>query len=705
MNNNILDLINDNKWDDAIRESMDIFDKILDGKNIFHYACIRGKESVILSTLDLQSLSVLLSDDNGNTGAHLLAINGWDSILLKVIVLEPTFLKLKNNIDKFVYNYVITREKPFFEIIKIMKKMEYLKYLNFVRYDKQTLLIDILDKCDDTNSNDFRKIKFLLDYDINWNIPEQNLPFITLLKNQKEDICNFILDNVKTLNINTFAYDQINLLQASIHFNMQNIAIKLIDIGADINCGGPENTFIPLSISFKTGQLEISKKLLEKPDIKYDEKDNYLNTPIYYLLDYINNNRLLLQNNEIVELVKNVIKNSDLLNVNINNVTPLHLITNFRLWYTFRDILETKQININILDRNKKNALSDLSNEETSDFMAIVDKQVKNDISSNIEKRIELNFPEIIDDDSNFGLFNADGIHNMTYIIYILEKYKNCNIPMRYPIDDKIEWDTCNLQTQSFDRDPISNLIVSVVNFYNALFYPMLPHVLFWRDKGLNFKPKKISLYLSRCINTQCRFVVLKLSLVPFSTMLHANIIIYDKQTNRIIRFEPYGDWDLLDSFQLDKMIIGLFKKSISEDKTKSLKYVRPTEYLSKTKFQSSSFGDHLKQKNLGDPDGYCLAWCYWFLELKLLNPDLSEKLLVESTLNEIIMNAKDTDTNPLLNYIRKYSKHLDKEKNIIFRKIGINESEFYKINYTDDTYNKYKNYISDYVKNKLTID
>ena len=42
-----------------------------------------------------------------------------------------------------------------------------------------------------------------------------------------------------------------------------------------------------------------------------------------------------------------------------------------------------------------------------------------------------------------------------------------------------------------------------------------------------------------------------------------------------------------------------------------------PHEYLQNVNFQQSSLGD--KEQNLGDPEGYCLAWCLWFLELKLL--------------------------------------------------------------------------------------
>lgn len=702
MNDYILDLINNNEWDKAILESKDIFSKIFEGKNIFHYACIRGNKNVILTALNLKSISILISDHNGNTGAHLLALNGWDKLLLEVIEFEPIFLKLKNNHDKFVYNYVIQRNDTFFKIIKAMSKSSYLQYLNFVRQNNKTLLIDILEQCDNIQSKNFIKIKFLSDYNINWNIPEDNLPFIMLLKQQKEDICNFILDNVKTLKINAINYDELNLLQASLEFNMKNIAIKLIDMGSDINFGGPENIYIPLSTCFKTKQFDVSQKLINNPAINYNEKDNQLNTPIYYLLYQIGNNKTLLEQKKIFKITEKVIKNSDLANVNRINVTPLHIITMFKLWNTFRNVLEQKQFDLNILDNKKKSVLHYLSDEEIFDFMKIVDKQIRNNNIVDIKKHINIIMPKISKIEFTSGLFNADGIHNTIYMMYILTKYKNCIIPMRYPIDDKMAWEINKFKIEMFPRDKVSHFITSVVSFYSETFYSILPCMIFWRNIKLNFKTKNFLMYLTRSINTNYRFVILKLTLVPSTIILHANIVIYDKQRNIITRFEPYGDWNILDSIYLDKMLFNAFKKALPNNKLKSLKYIRPTQYLSETRFQSSSLDNYNMERNFGDPAGFCLAWCYWFVELKMLNPDIDEKILVKSALNEIIINAKNTDTNPLLNYIRKYAKHLDDEKNKIFEKININETDYYKINPSNDTFNNIEKYVTDYVIDKL---
>ena len=79
----------------------DPFQPISSGKNIFHFACLRGNNDIINKCIDMRSKNIYLSDDNGNSGCHLLALNEWDNILLNVVEKEPLFLKLKNDCSIF----------------------------------------------------------------------------------------------------------------------------------------------------------------------------------------------------------------------------------------------------------------------------------------------------------------------------------------------------------------------------------------------------------------------------------------------------------------------------------------------------------------------------------------------------------------------------------------------------------------------------
>jgi hypothetical protein len=285
-------------------------------------------------------------------------------------------------------------------------------------------------------------------------------------------------------------------------------------------------------------------------------------------------------------------------------------------------------------------------------------------------------------------------------MLYILSTYDQCEIPMQYPNSEKQTWEKYKLYTQLTHQGPVVDMFSSIVLFYVELFYSILPHFMFWNDKNLNFRCDDSDFYLEKAIMSKKRFIVIKLSLIQNSLMSHANMLIYDKVKNIIIRFEPYGDWEFIDSYFLDQEIIKFFKKSINSKMHKTLKFLRPSDYLDRTKFQSASLGDIAKHKSLGDPDGYCLAWCYWFLELKLKNPDINEKTLVEKALKKIIMDSDKSDDNPLLSHIRGYAKQLDNQKNKILQKMNIDKHNFYKLTYDDDKYSVFKTYVDNYVVN-----
>ena len=102
------------------------------------------------------------------------------------------------------------------------------------------------------------------------------------------------------------------------------------------------------------------------------------------------------------------------------------------------------------------------------------------------------------------------------------------------------------------------------------------------------------------------------------------------------------------------------------------------------TKFQIVSSDSDPDNKKLGDPVGYCLAWCFWYLELRLKNPNIESKELVKFAFNDILQNH-DKDSNQVLSYIRNYSQELDKMKNEFLKEAGINENNFYNTNFTDE--------------------
>jgi hypothetical protein len=651
----ILKLINNNLWIEAynnLKINNKLYEQILDGKNLFHIACIRGNKNIIYKYVNQDKDKILISDNDNNSGAHLLAINGFDNLLCDLCEELPDFLSLKNNDDKFLINYVIDRDDTILNIYNLMKNNNYLNLLNIVRYDDSNIVMDIIDKINDDNIN---KIKFniLKDDNIDWSQPKSNPALIYILGQNKINLFKKIL-KIPKINVNIISSGQMTpLIYASLK-NDYDISKKLIKLGADVNYGGAENGFLPINISIKNKNIKLLNLFSQIKNIDFNKKDDILNTPIYYLIEYISTNIFLYENDNnefsLKKLLEIFVKNTNIFSKNANNISAFDLLHKFDL---YRDIEH--------LVKNNNN----------------------ND-KSKIENKIIL--PEITQ--SNYGLFNPDSVHNIIYSIYIIKKYNNAIFPFQYPIKEKQIWE----KQYIFFIDPSMKTISESVNLHHDFFYLLLPSIIYWIDKEKYYKTKNIEFYIQRALSlNNIRFVILKISLVPQITSFHANIVIFDKKENKIIRFEPYGDWEIVDSYHLDKMIYRIFEKVTNA----KLKYIRPGDYLHNPKFQTASEGDY--KKNLGDPIGYCLAWCYWFIELKLKNPDIEEKNLVENALENILEEKKiacDNDTNCLLGYIRGYGRKLDQEKNQILKEIGIDTKEIYGTSYSTEKLNKIKNYV-----------
>jgi len=241
----MLKLINDNKWDKALEKlNGNYFNEINNKKTLFHYACIRGNEKIIDFYLNLKSTLIFKSDNDGNTGCHLLAINGFDDLVINIVKQEPEFLNLKNKQDKFIYNYV-----P--KVIKIMKQYDQLNNLNYVRHDGKTFLLDLID-----NNKD------LLEYDyLNFDLPSHMPVLMYAISTYKYDICLKLLD-MPNINVNIISTEQFTPLIMSIIHNQYDIVKKLIDKNADINYGGQENKNIPLIICLKKNYIDIAQLLI-----------------------------------------------------------------------------------------------------------------------------------------------------------------------------------------------------------------------------------------------------------------------------------------------------------------------------------------------------------------------------------------------------------------------------------------------------------
>jgi hypothetical protein len=254
---------------------------------------------------------------------------------------------------------------------------------------------------------------------------------------------------------------------------------------------------------------------------------------------------------------------------------------------------------------------------------------------------------------------------------------------------DKQKLDTWKLQMCKNNLIPHQDSLWNLVDLYNNMFYNILPHVIIWRRSDMHYIDKNFVFHAKKALCGHQRFLMIKLTVFPNQLSTQANTIIYDKKLKKVIRFEPYGVNDIVDGDELDKKIKELFT-DIAGDIT----YVRPSDYLSDLNWQTISHDSDNDMKVLGDPQGYCLAWCYWFIEKKLENPDIDERELMKNEFNKID-KIESSLGNTYLIHIRSYSAKLDKLKNEFMTNIGIPTIAQYHTSYE----NKYLNMILNNIK------
>jgi hypothetical protein len=96
----------------------------------------------------------------------------------------------------------------------------------------------------------------------------------------------------------------------------------------------------------------------------------------------------------------------------------------------------------------------------------------------------------------------------------------------------------------------------------------------------------------------------------------------------------------------------------------------------------------------MNDPYGFCLAWCYLYLDIKLLisktkykniNPiDYINWYIIHKFKIDYPNILNDKQNNIYMNFIRFYGKRLDTLKNNLLKKLNIDYNLLYHNNLTD---------------------
>lgn len=200
----------------------------------------------------------------------------------------------------------------------------------------------------------------------------------------------------------------------------------------------------------------------------------------------------------------------------------------------------------------------------------------------------------------------------------------------------------------------------------------LLPFFISFKNQDIYYVHPYLNLIINNLFEKYPKHYAIVFLSFQENNNLHANILLYDFKNKTITRFEPYGNTEILDN-NLDDII--------SEELTwnTQFKYIKPSQYMSGSGLQSLSDENNIINKKPGDFGGFCLAWCLWFIEMKLTNHNISTENLINKSIKKIIKN------NSLIEYIRSYSNKITKQKYNIYKKINLPQNVWSNISLNSD--------------------
>jgi ankyrin repeat protein len=172
----------------------------------------------------------------------------------------------------------------------------------------------------------------------------------------------------------------------------------------------------------------------------------------------------------------------------------------------------------------------------------------------------------------------------------------------------------------------------------------------------------------------------------------HANILLYDKEKNEMERFEPYG-MDFPPGFNYNPVILdtnlknlfsNYFEDSGTSDIQNPFKYFGPTDYQSKIGLQLLDTIEYSKQKNIGDPGGFCAAWSLWYVEMRIGNSNVKRNDLIHKLINYIRLKKLS-----FRSVIRGFTKNITDIRDDLLSKANMDINQWLNDNYTEENWMK----------------
>lgn len=704
-------LINNDKWGDITKlvknKKIDPLKPIVNDNTVAHLGAANNNTPLLEFLAKKNPFSLKKLNGNGESALHILVNYGYTDLFIKLLKINKELINT-NNINQDSLQSLVEDNKIFSWIVKNCD-------VDFFTKNEEGLnVLDInIIKSNKKGDNYYKNIEAILNSLDNkkkklLNEPDNN-PLVLAIENGNRDIVKLILDK-GIVDVNVQNKQFTTPLTAAVKNGMYDIVDILINKGANVNNVANMNiddnplNFLMLR-SDNSSKIMIDKLIKHGFDINRHNK--YKDTPLHLALQ--------LDKKLSDSLIFTLIYYTDINKTNINGDTALHLL--FRNnglydWKHYDTVLKKKELDIFKKNNENKMVINYVKNTDMPLFIDTVANSYINkfgycgnrkDVSDNlkfkqcldiVKKHIFDNsrsYPneddknnmskqfKIVDgEETNFGSFNSDTIHNILYTILMLKKYKNIGVPFQsYSYDKLLNDKIVETYTDVYRHNNFAMgglYVTDIIRLYMDLFYEILPYLIIWKNSREYFVHKDLEFYLQKCFaSDKIRFIFLKLTMITSSTGTHANMLIFDKNTGIFERFEPYGNVPNLESAKLDEMIernIGRYFVNYLDKQNKKLTYLKPSDYTDGLSFQTFSNDNDITFKKLGDPFGYCLAWSFWYLETRLSNPEMHPKDIIKLATEKII-DRKSSNTK-FIDFIRNYAKELNSSKNILLLDAGI---------------------------------
>ena len=726
--NKLFELIKNNEWEKFkkyINDNNDLDFNLRDDTQeyLLYYAILYNKLDIVKLLVD-KNAKIDITDSEERSLLYLSIKYGYDNI--------TTYL-LEKNKDSIGINILDIKDKQ--------KKIP-------LHYAIQKKNINMIEKLLEYNSNPNT-------LDING----YNALHLSIFTRNIE-IVKLILKYIGNINARSTSGE--TALHLATNLRLTNICILLIDNNININIQDYTHEFSVLHYVATINQIELLNKLIEKK-VNINIQDVFGNTPLHYAfieenyniatilmtIDNLNYNlwningklpfHIFLENysDTNITIFEKLLDKTNLNIKDYNGNSCLFYIINLNLWKKYKNILETRKIDI--FSENKQNMmLIDLiKDKDKNEFIDLITTSYLNKLrkqpdlfqedwenicSREFDKPIKLKQKTLNNKDE---LNNECGKLIKKNILENINKFKSgekmCNMHSYPTTKNKICIDItegeplsmCTFTGNTIDvllgliylltkhKSACSTLTTEFIENKNIHdFYKSMGVLMNSRSEFLNFEIIWINykLYvvehffeqIKDCINAQKRFIILPLG-IELKEGSHANYIIFDTVNKLVERFEPHGSTtppglnynpDLL-----DKILYSRFKE-IDEN----IKYLKPSDYLPKISFQLLDILEN-KKKKIGDPGGFCALWAVWYVDMRLTYHDIEPQKLI----NKLIKTIKENNIY-VKNMIRNYASNIIKDRDEILKYGNIDINDWLNDDYTDTNLDK----IIDKIKEKI---